>query len=130
MPPEMPRPTQIRIGADYQAVGIPDPCKAHQPTDRDDVLVNAGLFSIVDIFTEQALAANAWRRRMHERYTLGQRDAGYVEEDALHSQYPTRPDTGARDGFDPCDDKRMDDELIALDSWRALAHQVRSPCVA
>ena len=122
-------PDRIRLGADYQATNLPD-AGACPSADRGDVLVNPATCSMVDVFVAEAIAANAWRLRMHERYQLGGRDAGYAEEDGLHKRYKTRPETGARGASDLCDAGRMDAELAALHAWRAAACSVGSPCVA
>jgi hypothetical protein len=122
-------PDRIRLGADYQATDLPD-AGVCSSDDRGDVHVDPTECSMVDVFVAEAIAANAWRMRMSERYKLGGRDAGYSEEDALHAHYETRPETGARGALDPCDGERMDAELVALHEWRMTAFSVGSPCVA
>ena len=105
------------MGLNYQATPLPK-AGAHADVERGDVRVTC---STVDVFVEEAIAADAWRRRMHERYKQGHRDAGHAEEDALHARYDTRPQTGACGAADLCDGERMEAELAALHAWRTAA---------
>lgn len=113
---------KIRVGVRHQVESLPKE-EATPSVDRGDVCLSSTTETMEDLLSAEALSADMWRRAMHARYLDGERDdvRGHGEEDVFHAAYPSRPKTGLREGVDPCDEERMDEELTALLAWSVLA---------
>lgn len=105
--------TNVRLGTDFQATLLPTAGQS-QSIDRGDVLLNPPASTSSGIFVNEAVASDAWRIRMHTRYASGERDAGCLEEDALHACYHSRPTVG---------------EIALLQTWRTSSLLSCSVCV-